>query len=371
MIEDELETVEILEDEGNVVDESEADDTVTPQRYDMMSYGADYDVDGLVKRLGRGDLFIPSFQREFVWTQREASRFIESLLLGLPVPGVFLGLEAETNKLLVIDGQQRLKTLEFFYGGYFNPRPDDKIRRVFKLLKVQERYEGKTYDELEEADRIHLDNTIIHATVVKQDFPQEDDNTSIYHIFERLNTAGRRLFPHEIRLAVYFGSFIDGLKEMNETEEWREIFGKRNRRLKDQDLILRFLALSEDYENYRRPMAEFLNFFVKKNRNPGVERLGEFEDRFKETIGTAHGALGPGAFRPQKVINAAIFDGAMVGIARRLESGPIVRPESLKAAYDRLLDDEAFQDATSRATADKAAVATRLERATKFISAAE
>lgn len=370
MAEKETKVVEIPEDESNLIDESEIDDVVAPHRYDITSFGADYDVEGLVNRLKRGDLFIPTFQREFVWSQSEASRFIESLLLGLPVPGIILARESETNKLLVIDGQQRLKTLEFFFDGYFAPKPEDKTQRVFKLTKVQERYEGKTYEDLEKSDRIHLGNSIIHATIVKQDYPEKDD-TSISQIFERLNTAGRRLFAHEIRLAVHYGSFIDKLKEINETDEWREIFGKRNKRLKDQELILRFLAMFENYKDYRRPMAEFLNLFTKKNRDPGQERLAEFEKRFQDTIRTAYEALGPRAFRPQNAINAAIYEAVMVAIARRLEEGPITEPESLKAAYDDLLDDTLFQDSTSRATADNAAVANRLERATTFISKAK
>jgi hypothetical protein len=170
----------------SVVDEASADDTVIPEQYDIASYGADYDVEGLVRRLQRGDVFIPPFQRQFMWNQQEASRFVESLLLGLPVPGVFLASEAGTNKLLVIDGQQRLKTLQFFYEGFFNPKPENRDQKVFKLLSVQPRLEGATYKSLEDRDRVKLDNAIIHATIVKQEAPSGDD-TSIYHIFERLN----------------------------------------------------------------------------------------------------------------------------------------------------------------------------------------
>lgn len=370
MSEQDMEPLEIPEDEGNIVDEAESDDTVLPHRYDITSFGADYDVDGLVKRLIRGDIFIPTFQREYVWSQREASRFIESLLLGLPVPGVILAREPESNKLLVIDGQQRLKTLQFYYTGYFNPRPDDKTRRVFKLNNVQQPYEGKTYEQLEEADRIHLNDSIIHATIAKQDFPQEDD-TSIYHIFERLNTAGRRLFPQEIRLAINYGELIDKLKELNEFAPWREIFGKKSKRLKDQELILRFFALYENSAAYRRPMAEFLNLFTLSNRNPGSERLSALETLFKNTISTVGKALGHRAFRPLAAINTAIYDSVMVAVARRLQSGPISKPESLQIAYDLLLRDSVFNEAISKSTSDNASVATRLEKATRAISSAQ
>src|SRR4051812_16231795 len=95
--------------EPEVTDTSEAEDEEVGSgsvRYTLASYGADYPVDGLVKRLDRGDVFVPEFQRGFVWSHKQASSFVESLLLGLPVPGVFLYKEPETQKLMVVDGQQ-------------------------------------------------------------------------------------------------------------------------------------------------------------------------------------------------------------------------------------------------------------------------
>src|SRR5689334_5241894 len=102
-----------------VQDDAESDPTIPHPRYDITSYGSDPDVEGLVRRLNRKEILIPQFQRGYVWRLPEASRFVESLLLGLPVPGVFFAIEPTTNKLLVIDGQQRLKSLQFFYEGVF------------------------------------------------------------------------------------------------------------------------------------------------------------------------------------------------------------------------------------------------------------
>ena len=90
--------------------EGDVDDGIPPGYYSITSYGADYPIDGLIKRLDRGDIIIPKFQRSYVWKIEQASRLIESFLLGLPVPGIFLARENETNKLIVIDGQQRLKS---------------------------------------------------------------------------------------------------------------------------------------------------------------------------------------------------------------------------------------------------------------------
>src|SRR5678815_3550827 len=82
--------------------------------YTMLSYGADFDVTSIVGRMQGGEILIPPFQRGFVWTPRQASRFIESILIGLPVPGIFLWRHPETQRFTVVDGQQRLLTLQFF-----------------------------------------------------------------------------------------------------------------------------------------------------------------------------------------------------------------------------------------------------------------
>lgn len=223
--------------------------------YSITSYGADYPVDGLVRRIESGDIAVPEFQRQFIWPRPRIERFIESLLLGLPVPGIFLALEPESNRLLVIDGQQRLRTLAAFYKGLLRGKE-------FRLSEgVQPQFVGRTYETLEAEDRRRLDDSIIHATVIKQDVPS-DDQSSVYFIFERLNTGATLLQPQEIRAAIYQGAFNELLHEMNVFPKWREVFGGPSPRLKDQELILRFLAFGHDAAHYKRPMKEFLNEFM-------------------------------------------------------------------------------------------------------------
>ncbi len=134
---------------SDVLDEAQDDNEVTPIKYDITSYGADFDVEGLINRIKRGDVFIPKFQRDYVWNQVEASRFIESLLLGLPVPGIFLAKEKNSNKLLVIDGQQRLLSLQYFFDGIFKPESNTITRRVFSLQKVQPQFRERTFEQLD------------------------------------------------------------------------------------------------------------------------------------------------------------------------------------------------------------------------------
>ena len=345
-----------------VADDTENDPTTPTVRYEITSYGADYDVAGFISRLQRADIVIPPFQRDYVWRLPEASRFVESILLGLPVPGVFLAKEADSNRLLVIDGQQRLKTLQFFKEGFFNPRDGDKTHKVFKLSKVSNRFDGFTYKDLADADRRNFDDYVIHATIVKQDKPTNDD-TSIYHIFERLNTTGQRLSAQEIRVAVYRGHLLDLLEELNDNPDWRKVFGKLHPRLKDRELILRFLAFYTDADSYERPQVEFLNKFAAKNRNPTTEQLQAFRKSFATTIKLLSDALGRKAFRPERALNAAVLDSVMVAVARRLDRGSIPQLKQIKTAYRGLMKNKSYISAVYGPTADKPFLENRMRLA--------
>lgn len=342
-----------LYDSDNVIDDSEND--IEDFKYSITSYGADYPVDTLVKRLNEKIIFIPNFQRKYVWKLNQASRFIESLLLGLPVPGIFLSKEKESQKLLVIDGQQRLKTLEFFYDGIFsNNRP-------FSLTGVQSIFEGKTYKMLTPEDKRRLDDSIIHATVVKQDEP-DDDESSIYFIFERLNTGGTTLQPQEVRACIYWGDFNDLLVELNKLKEWRKIFGNESIRLKDQELILRFFALYYDIKNYIKPLKSFLNYYMGKNRNFKCQTKAELSNLFTNTIQFIGNNIEK-AFRRDKAIIAAVYDSIMIGVARRLATGSIINIEEFKKCYSELLYNLDFINFTTKWTSDLQSVNRRIDLA--------
>ena len=193
---------------------------------------------------------------------KDASRFVESLLLGLPVPSIFLSKEFDTGKLLVVDGQQRLLSLQYFYDGIWKPTGN-----VFKLKGVQAEFEGKTYQTLQEENRRQLDDAILHAIVFKQDEPSEDES-SVYEVFQRLNTGGKKLTPQEVRSAVHHsGRIRDLLDELNKYSQWRMIYGVEDVRMRDQELILRFFALLYQGDKYQAPMVTFLNKYMGMTRD--------------------------------------------------------------------------------------------------------
>ncbi len=184
-----VEFVETEEDPDELVeDESEADDLglfeTTPSS--LPYFGADFDVAGLVRRLDEGDIVIPrfdpdessgltveGFQRQRVWTTPRMEKFIESLLLGWPVPSIFLVVEPD-GRYLVLDGQQRLTTLQNFYAG----NQDDG--RPFVLRDVAEHLQGASYATLSPESKRRLNNTFIQAVVIE---PAGEDGRKLNEIY--------------------------------------------------------------------------------------------------------------------------------------------------------------------------------------------
>jgi len=360
----------LSETNEEVIDEDElleAADESTSLSY----FGTDLDVSGLVRRLKNGDIVVPNFdpqvetgsklhgfQRKFVWKKQQMDRFIESLLIGYPVPGIFL-VQEKNNVLLVLDGQQRLKTLEEFYLG-------DDVGKPFELSNVSKIFKGLTYDKLEAEDRRKLDNTFIHATIVKYNPDDPEEREGVYQVFERLNSSGTILQPHEIRVALSMGPFVELLRDLNEYSSWRELYGKISPRLRDQELILRFFALLEESRKYSRPLKVFLNNFLEKKKMMTPEQYASQVNLFQDMSDIVLKAIGKKAFKPTSPqVNAAIFDSVAIGIATRLKNGPIADYKALAAAYERLLSNDKYEVAVGRSTADEEQVRTRLRLASE------
>ncbi|MBZ5678372.1 MAG: DUF262 domain-containing protein [Acidobacteriia bacterium] len=363
----------LAEDEEPVEDLDEAEEVIE-SIYSITSYGADYPVDSLVKRIAARDILVPTFnwnrpagtevigfQRQYVWPRPKADRFIESLLLGLPVPGIFL-VKEPSGILLVLDGHQRLHTLEAFYSGQIN-------EDVYKLSDaVQKRFVGKRYKDLDTEDRRRLDDSIIHATVIRQDEPTEDQS-SIYTIFERLNTGGVNLQPQEIRVALYHGEFVRVLQELNEDHSWRALVGPRSKRLKDMEMILRFFAFLYYADKYEDPMKTFLNRYMATNRDLKKQSEQDLRNTFTRTTKTILKGLGEKAFRPKRAVNAAVVDSVMTGVATRLlAKGDVKNVEAFRAAFASLMTDGDYLNATETGTSQPANVVKRLRAATAAFS---
>ncbi|PJJ61385.1 DUF262 domain-containing protein [Compostimonas suwonensis] len=355
-----IEELDFTQDE---IDEQQEVDP-TPGRVAYTS--TDFDVEGLVRRLGRNDIVIPTFgeespddvqietarfQRPSVWTKVQMDRFIESLLLGYPIPGIFL-VQQRDKRYLVLDGQQRLRTLAAFYEGIAH-------KKEFSLQHVGSEFKGLTYKKLSGEQRRSLDSTFIQATIVQTDASQTSLD-AVYQVFERLNTGGTQLTPHEIRIALYAGPMMDWLTLLNNVTSWRGLYGPPARHLRDQELILRIVALVVSPGTYKRPLKKFLNDFLSAHRTMTDISPDDLEERFTKAADLLLSGPGAGVLRPGgNAVNAALTEALFVGLMRALEIRDF-SPKEIADASSRLALSPDLSNATQRATADEESVRRRL-----------
>lgn len=320
--------------------------------YEIMNYPADITLGGYVDLWDRQELKVPDFQRLYVWDRVKASKLVESFLLGLPVPGIFLYKERTKAGYLLIDGQQRIVSVIRFIKGLFE---DTK----FKLKNVDPRYDGKAFEDLSENDQFKLKGQTLRATIIQQINP--DDDTSIYQVFERLNTGGVNLNPMEVRQCVSFGPLVAALKTMNEVPEWRLIIGKPklDKRLRDVELVLRCLALAEEHEEYEKPMKGFLNSYMEDHRDE--ESYADLVDNFARSCKYVLEELGEKPFHLRGRLNYGALDSVMMAVLSD------VATENLAAKFAELRADEEYNDAITYNTSDEAAVQARLTKAIQIL----
>jgi len=346
-----------MRDDDNIEEiDSETDDSYSNNDlYNISSWGADLSFRELITMYEENELLKPELQRKYVWDKVEASRFIDSLLLGLPVPSIFLANTSDENKL-IIDGFQRIMTVYDYVKGIWS-----KDKKVFKLSnseKINDRWKGKAFAELEDTDKKRIRSTTIHAIIFEQKSPKEDD-TSLYQIFERINTSGRTLFPQEIRNCVYQGKFNDMLFDLNKNEHWRILYGliDEDPRMRDLEYILRFFALDTDYiKSYEKSsisLKKYLNEFMGSKNSQQDDVIKKREEKFTLVIEFIHQHFGDEAFYnisskdPEKIrkrFYPTIFDALTVSTSIALDSlGEKIDTDGLAEKRLELLKNDEFK----------------------------
>jgi len=352
MSQDEKSEVELETNDAECDDESSGSLT-----YQINTYPADFTLEVLHQKWKNGDFEIPTFQRGFVWKQSQSSKLIESFLLGLPVPPIFLYTARETSKQLVVDGQQRLRTVFYFFDGFFGEGSSDKST-VFRLRGLSDKspLERKTFTELPEKEQRRLKDSVLRSIIIQQLDPEDD--TSVYHVFERLNTGGTALSNQEVRNCVYRGKFTDLLRKLNAATVWRDLVGtvKSDPRQKDVELILRFFSL-QDFKSYRKPLKDFMSKSMKRLNKEAEADPDALERLFLDTCTRVVDALGNKPFHITTGLNTAVFDSMMVGIA----ACPDATKETIIAMRDALLNETDYRKAVRDATTDPEVLRKRMD----------
>lgn len=302
--------------------ETEEDNDTTHVQYDIASYPSDLTLSGIKQMWDNNALVIPEFQRKFVWKIEQASLLIDSFLCGLPVPPVFFYINTN-NENLVIDGQQRIMSIIYFLNGFFGDEDASSRKRIFRLkLPEGHPYSGKSFAELPEDEQRKLEySSVLRAINIKQLNP-DDDGSSAYHIFERLNTGGTPLKPQEIRNCVYQGKFSMLLEKLNQDIYWRKVIGRErlDPHQKDIELLLRVFAFFENKDGYEKPMKDFLNKAMKRNLDASSEKVNDFCELFPKVTKELVEFIGEKPFHVRGPMNISVLESVMTWCLLNYES---------------------------------------------------
>ena len=369
------------------------DEETSVVSYDISVIPNDFNVMTINSLIESGVISMPAFQRNYVWDRKRASRFIESLILGLPIPQIFL-YQVERNKYSIIDGQQRLLTIYFFVKQRF-PRSgkrtflrkvfdengnipdsvlsDNEIFQDFKLQFAKQEngaphpLNNKKYHTLDVAQKSSFDLMPIRCMSIRQNRPEDDG--SIYEIFSRLNTGGLNLSPQEIRGCLYRSDFYKMIYSLNSEPCWRDIVGKKEEddKFRDVEVLLRSYALLYDGELYSGSMIRFLNRFSKEAQGFDGEKIEQSKKLFFDFISVCADIDKKDFLTRTGSFNVSLFDAVFVTISEKILADGIEQAAITQDAFDALKKDENFKNAITHSTSHVESVKTRLRLARKYL----
>ncbi len=305
----------------------------------------DFPIDYLVAKFREELYYIPTYQREFVWRLNNRCAFIESVILGLPIPLMFFA-EMDDGRFEIVDGAQRMNTLESFMSNDLQLRGLEKL----KLLKEFR------FRDLPLSQRRKFESRPMRIVIL-------DEATTVdlrYELFKRINTRGERARPSEIRKGAYAGPFLDFLQECGGDDRFLKlcpITDSLRRRREPQELVLRFFAYSDRYKKFRHDVHTFLNKYAEDHRTDfDHDRLSTEFSRMLEFVMRyfPHGfAKASGAKSTPRVR----FEAISVGVNLACRVNPDVVPRDMG-----WLDSEEFlQHTTTHASNSQPRLAGRVE----------
>jgi hypothetical protein len=310
-----------------------------------------------LRKLKKGQLILnPEFQRHLVWKDDQKSRFIESVLLNLPLPPLYVN-EEKSGRYIIVDGLQRTMTLKLFIenGG-------------FKLqgLQVLKDLNDKAFDELDKKLKTKIEDKQLFVYIIKPSVP----TPMVYDIFNRINTGGTQLNRQEIRNCIYIGEATRLLKKLSEKEYFKSAidYGISSKRMKDREAVLRYLAFNIlNYESeYKGDMDEFLGEAMKrinKMKNSEIELL---KKNFERVMKRTYEFFGSRNFRlptekSKGRINIALLESISHFFSSKSDDFLFTNKKKIKNNYEKLFDHKDFVESVTHSTGDRKKVFERFE----------
>lgn len=322
----------------------------------------DFSVATICDYMKNGNIIIPPYQRGYVWGPIQASRLIESLITNCPIPVIYLSQGAD-EVLSVIDGNQRLTSILKFL--------DDEYE-LHGLTTFPE-LDGFKFSVLDPRFQRHIKNRTLRCIcILKDTHPQIK-----FDVFERLNTGSVKLSAQELRHGLYIGSLMKLIERLSENHLFKSLtLTKNDKRMKTDELILRFFAFSERWQNYSKPLANFLNIYCEENRHADEDKQNMLTSLFQKTLNTVNEVLGDKAFKTydenmkNAKFNAALFDAQMIAfmeLAPNTEDIERLKNHDMNTLNRNLISSEQFSKYISSGTTDRNAVFNRITDYKEFL----
>lgn len=322
-----------------------------------------YSIFEYIRQLKKDKIIIqPEFQRNQIWTIKQKSQFIESIILNFPLPPIYLN-ETKEGKYLVIDGLQRTTALRSFLDDEF----------VLTSLEAIPSYNGKKFSDLSDVLKSKIEDKKIVIFSLKPSTP----SVVIYDLFKRINTGGTQLNRQEIRNCIYIGNSTRLLKSLAEGEDFKRAidWGVSPKRMKDREVVLRYLAFrwQDIEEEYTGDMSGFVEGMMRKINLMDDSSIEEIKLDFIETMQKARLVLGQDGFRirtehTRGVVNIALFESICLALSKNSISDTENKRDILRDNYQALLNDSNYISASTSSTSSKNNVLTRFRIANELIN---
>lgn len=331
---------------------------ITTQAYDKS-------VSDIVRMIEDNEIRLdPDYQRNYVWDNKKSSLLIESIILNVPIPVIYVSQEKD-DTWSVIDGLQRLFSLKRFFEGKF------KLNGL-EILSELNKSDIKTLNT--KALRM-LKNGLLRVIMITHDSNEEIK----YDVFMRLNTGSVHLTEQELRNCLYRGSLNKLLKEFSQNQTWQKLLGLKepHKRMADRELALRFLALYKNWNvhnseinGYKGRMKSFLNIFMSTCQDVDSKIISEYKHIFEETVEKVLLLYGEDAFRRvniggerEKSINRAIMDVLMLSSTQYTKEELLLKKVEINTRlFDLITTDINFNNSIKSGTSDTKVIKYRLER---------
>lgn len=322
----------------------------------------DFPLSTLREMVDEGDIVPnPDYQRDYVYNDKQASKLVESVLLGIPIPTIYLCQE-EDNTYSVIDGQQRITSLVKYLKNEF----------ALSGLKELNELNGKYYKDLPKEVKTKLRTSSLSTiSLLKKSGDLK------YEIFARLNQGAVKLNPQELRNCIYRGSFNNMLDDIaSSNPHLHNLFHDDNNRKSYQERILRFFAL-RTYQDYQSSMLKTMNSFMERHQNDGEDEIKAAKNKFNSTIDIIKQVLGNTAFMAfdrnkgtiYEKFSGSVYDSIIIPFSFFDKHSLIANADKIREAILKVKrEDETYRDDTYAATGSKTRVIRRIEKIYSLIS---